>query len=162
MILEPLFPAYLSYRPFGNSLINFLCHQYFPSLISLPSILHIGNGFGRSPNPTAFKCCSHLHLPQVTLSWSKGPTKLSCLENLPCTPSLYKLLLFCAFTILCSYHYLGEGNGTPLQYSCLDNPIDGGACRAAIYEVTQSQIRLKRLSSSSSITILCASQVAQW
>ena len=43
-----------------------------------------------------------------------------------------------------------EGNGTPLQYSCLDNPIDGGACRAAIYEVTQSQIRLKRLSSSSS------------
>ena len=32
----------------------------------------------------------------------------------------------------------GEGNGTPLQYSCLENPRDGGAWWAAIYGVTQS------------------------
>ena len=44
----------------------------------------------------------------------------------------------------------GEGNGNPLQYSCLENPRDGGAWWAAIYGVTQSQTRLKRLSSSSS------------
>ena len=43
-----------------------------------------------------------------------------------------------------------EGNGTPLQYSCLENPIDRGAWWAAIYGVAQSQIRLKRLSNSSS------------
>ena len=46
--------------------------------------------------------------------------------------------------------FCGEGNGTPLQYSCLENPRDGGACWAAVYEVAQSRTRLKRLSSSSS------------
>ena len=45
---------------------------------------------------------------------------------------------------------LGEGNGTPLQYSCLDNPRDGGAWWAAIYGVAQSRTQLKQLSSSSS------------
>ena len=43
----------------------------------------------------------------------------------------------------------GEGNGNPVQYSCLENPRDGGAQWAAIYGVAQSQTRLKRLSSSS-------------
>ena len=45
---------------------------------------------------------------------------------------------------------IGEGNGNPLQYSCLENPRDGGAWWAAVYGVSQSQTRLKRLSSSSS------------
>ena len=45
---------------------------------------------------------------------------------------------------------IGEGNGNPLQCSCLENPRDGGARWAAIYGVTQSRTRLKRLSSSSS------------
>ena len=44
---------------------------------------------------------------------------------------------------------IGEGNGNPLQCSCLENPRDGGAWWAAIYGVAQSQTRLKRLSSSS-------------
>ena len=44
---------------------------------------------------------------------------------------------------------IGEGNGNPLQCSCLENPRDGGAWWAAIYGVTQSRTRLKRLSSSS-------------
>ena len=50
------------------------------------------------------------------------------------------------FSLSCT----GEGNGNPLQCSCLENPRDGGAWWAAIYGVTQSQTRLKRLSSSSS------------
>ena len=41
-----------------------------------------------------------------------------------------------------------EGNGNPLQCSCLENPRDGGALWAAIYGVAQSRTRLKRLSSS--------------
>ena len=44
---------------------------------------------------------------------------------------------------------IGEGNGNPLQCSCLENPRDGGAWWAAVYGVAQSQIRLKCLSSSS-------------
>ena len=45
---------------------------------------------------------------------------------------------------------IGEGNGNPLQCSCLENPRDGGVWWAAIYGVSQSRTRLKRLSSSSS------------
>ena len=45
---------------------------------------------------------------------------------------------------------IGEGNGNPLQCSCLENPRDGGAWWAAICRVTQSRTRLKRPSSSSS------------
>ena len=47
-------------------------------------------------------------------------------------------------------HLVGEGNGTPLQYSCLENPTDGGAWWAAVYGVPQSRTRLKWLSSGSS------------
>ena len=44
------------------------------------------------------------------------------------------------------------GNGNLLQYSCLENPVDGGAWWAAIYGIAQSWTQLKRLSSSSSTT----------
>ena len=53
------------------------------------------------------------------------------------------------WTTSLSVSCIGEGNGNPLQCSCLGNPRDGGAWWAAIYEVTQSRRRLKRLSSSS-------------
>ena len=45
---------------------------------------------------------------------------------------------------------IGEGNGNPLQCSCLENPRDRGAWWAAVYGVAQSRTQLKRLSSSSS------------
>ena len=38
---------------------------------------------------------------------------------------------------------IGEGNGNPLQHSCLENPRDGGAWWAAVYGVAQSWTRLK-------------------
>ena len=47
---------------------------------------------------------------------------------------------------------IGEGNGNPLQCSCLENPRDGGAWWEADYGVAQSRTRLKRLSSSSRAT----------
>ena len=50
------------------------------------------------------------------------------------------------FSLSCT----GEGNGNPLQYSCLENPRDRGAWWAAVHGVAQNQTRLKRLSSSSS------------
>ena len=46
------------------------------------------------------------------------------------------------FSLLCT----GEGNGNPLQCSCLENPRDGGAWWAAVYGVAQSRTRLKWLS----------------
>ena len=39
-------------------------------------------------------------------------------------------------------HSVGEGNGTPLQYSCLENPMDGGAWKAAVHGVVKSWTRL--------------------
>ena len=51
---------------------------------------------------------------------------------------------------LCLLKTFGEGNGNPLQCSCLENPRDGRAWWAAIYGVTRSRTWLKWLSSSSS------------
>ena len=51
------------------------------------------------------------------------------------------------FSLSCT----GEGNGNPLQCSCLENPRDGGAWWAAVCGVAQSQTRLKRLSRSSKL-----------
>ena len=62
------------------------------------------------------------------------------------TPLQYSEQLHFHFSLLCT----GEGNGNPLQCSCLENPRDRGAWWAAIYGVAQSRTRLKRLSSSSS------------
>ena len=52
---------------------------------------------------------------------------------------------------------IGEGNGNPLQCSCLENPRDGGAWWAAVYGVAQSRTRLKRLSSSNVLFYFLAS-----
>ena len=38
--------------------------------------------------------------------------------------------------------YIGEGNGTPLQYSCLENPMDGGVWEAAVHGVAKNRTRL--------------------
>ena len=39
-------------------------------------------------------------------------------------------------------YVIGEGNGTPLQYSCLENPMDGGAWWATVHGVAESRTRL--------------------
>ena len=68
---------------------------------------------------------------------------------------LWSLFLICSFpsfpghlgrsflgsSILYS-HFWREGNGTPLQYSCLENPMDGGAWWAAVHGVTKSRTQL--------------------
>ena len=59
---------------------------------------------------------------------------------------------FTFFSLSC----IGEGNGNPLQCSCLENPRDGGTWWAAVSAVAQSRTRLKRLSSSNS------SNATQW
>ena len=77
------------------------------------------------------------------IPWTEEPGGLQSMES-P-SVSMTERLHF-PFSLSC----IGEGNGNPLQCSCLENPRDRGPWWAAIYGVTQSRTRLKRLSSSSS------------
>ena len=49
---------------------------------------------------------------------------------------------FPLFLSTCIYIYVGKGNGTPLQYSCLENPMDRGAWEAAVHGVANSWTQL--------------------
>ena len=71
------------------------------------------------------------------IPWTEEPGRLQSMGSLRIGPD---------WAISLSLSCIGEGNGTPLQYSCLENPRDGGAWWAVIYGVAQSQTRLKRLS----------------
>ena len=75
------------------------------------------------------------------IPWTEDPGGLQSMESLRVRHDWVTSL-----SLLCT----GEGYGNPLQCSCLENPRNGGAWWAAFYGVTQSQTRLKRLSSSSS------------
>ena len=69
------------------------------------------------------------------IPWTEEPGRLQSMGSLPDTT---EQLLF-HFPLSC----IGEGNGNPLQCSCLANPRDGGAWWAAVYGVAQGQTRLK-------------------
>ena len=60
------------------------------------------------------------------------------------------------------YTKRGEGNGTPLQYSCLENPIDGGAWWATAHGVAKSQTRLSDFTSLHILDSPPASSVHGW
>ena len=78
------------------------------------------------------------------IPWAEEPGRLQ---------SMGSLRVGHDWAISLSLSCIGEGNGNPLQCSCLDNPRDGGAWWAAVYGVAQSWTRLKRLSSSSSMLL---------
>ena len=66
-------------------------------------------------------------------------------QFIPPSPSslgVHTLFSMSVSLFLLRYTYIGEGNGTPLQYSCLENPMDGGAWWAAVYGVAKSLTRL--------------------
>ena len=77
------------------------------------------------------------------IPWTEEPGRLQSMGSLMSDTT--ERLHF-HFSLSC----IGEGNGNPLQCSCLENPRDEGACWAAVYGVAQSRTRLKRCSSSSS------------
>ena len=82
------------------------------------------------------------------IPWIKEPGRLQSMGSLESDTTEQ---LHFHFSLSC----IGEGNGNPLHYSCLENPRDGGAQWAAVYEVTQSWTQLKRLGSSSSSSRMC-------
>ena len=75
--------------------------------------------------------------------WTEEPGRLQSMGSLRVGTTEQ---LHFHFSLSC----IGEGNGNPLQCSCLENPRDGEAWLDAVYGVAQSRTRLKRLSSSSS------------
>ena len=76
------------------------------------------------------------------IPWAEEPGRLQSMGSLQSDTTEQ---LHFHFSLSC----IGEGNGNPLQCSCLENPRDGGAWWAAVSGVAQSRTRLKRLSSSS-------------
>ena len=88
-------------------------------------------------------CVSYIYRYRLssTLAWKIPWSLVGCSpwghEELDTTERLHF-----HFSLSCT----GEGNGNPLQYSCLENPRDGGTWWAAVYGVTQSQTRLKQFS----------------
>ena len=80
------------------------------------------------------------------IPWTEEPGRLQSMGSLESDTT--ERLHF-HFSLSC----IGEGNGNPLQWSYLENPRDGEASLAAVYEVAQSRTRLKRLSSSSSSSL---------
>ena len=101
-----------------------LSHSYFGDL-------HLEEGVCR--DPLAFHSFVWLCFEiQVAMDWIMfllTPTPFICALQ----PSVVNTPLNMVF---------GEGNGTPLQYSCLENPMDGGAWWAAVHGVPKSQTRL--------------------
>ena len=77
------------------------------------------------------------------IPWMEDPGRL---QSIGLLRVIHDWALHFYFSLSC----IGEGNGNPLQCSCLENPRDGGAWWAAVYGVAQSRTRLKWLSSSSS------------
>ena len=77
------------------------------------------------------------------IPWTEEPGRLQSIGSLESDTT--ERLHF-HFSLSC----IGEGNGNPLQCSCLENPRDGEAWWAAVYGVAQSGTRLTQLSRSSS------------
>ena len=77
------------------------------------------------------------------IPWTEEPRRLQSMGSLSVEHDWVTSLHF-------SLSCIGEGNGNPLQCSCLENPRDRGAWWAAVCGVAQSRTQLKRLSSSSS------------
>ena len=76
------------------------------------------------------------------IPWTEEPGRLQSMGSLRVGHDISD------FTVTFSLSCTGEGNGNPLEGSCLENPRDGGAWWATVYRVAQSRTRLKRLSSS--------------
>ena len=94
------------------------------------------------------QACTHVMKPSppsTSRSFSTAQTEtLYPLNNNSLIPQslLVSTILLSALICLFYVPHFGEGNGTPLQYSCLENPMGGRAWSAAVHGVSKSQTRL--------------------
>ena len=139
------------FQAFNSSIIN--------SYINFKSITkwHLNNFiihtnfwfFFLTPPPPALISSSSYSLPSQNLSGisEKHLGETMCMSHSMCQVGLpsKRILregLVCKLLIRGALDICGEGDGTPLQYSCLENPMDGGALWAAVHGVTKSRTQL--------------------
>ena len=84
--------------------------------------------------PLTLSCCLSLHLIVFVFCFKRG-SRLLYIPSWPRFPQLF-------FPQALTYSPFRGKNGTPLQYSCLENPIDGGAWWAVVHGVAKSRTRL--------------------
>ena len=88
----------------------------------------------------------HFIFPPAIYKGSNFPTTSSTVVILcvflSSLPDGGEVLSHCGFDLHFPVSLVGEGDGTPLQYSCLENPMGGGAWWAAVHGVAKSQTRL--------------------
>ena len=117
----------------------------FGGMVSLLSyLLSCGLSLAGAAQP-GFRCFQRKKA--VTTHLSTLVWKIPWMEEPGRPQSMGSLRVGHDWATLLSLSCIGEGNGNPLQCSCLENPRDGGAWWAAIYGVAQSRTRLKWLSS---------------
>ena len=131
---------YTVWYSFRDSFTSFIIHMTFISFSCFIALLRTPSG-RRQWQPT----------PVLLHGGSHGRRTLVGCSPWGCKESDMTERLHFHFSLSC----IGEGNGNPLQCSCLENPRYGWAWWAAICGVAQSRTRLKRLSSSSNV--LCNS-----
>ena len=130
-VFLPAFKQSLSLLPFPKGLVQNFAHW---GLRCLNICRNVSQRKRWHPTPVLLPGKSHGRRSLVGCSpWGRKQSETT--ERLH-----FQFLLSC----------IGEGNGNPLQCSCLENPRDGGTWWAAVYGVAQSRTQLKRLSSSSS------------
>ena len=113
---------------------SFFCQHYLYSFWAPKICIDLGHKMEKAMAP-------HSSTLAWKIPWMEEPGRLQSMGSLRVGHDWATSL-----SLLC----IGEGNGNPLQNSCLENPRDRGAWWAAFYGVSQSRTRLKRLSSSSS------------
>ena len=165
-----LFLPYNKWISYIHTYMHTCIHTYPPSRVSLHLIHPILLGCRKSHRAPSWVPCAKERLPTGYLfytwqcigwrrQWRSTPVLLPGKSHgrgslVGCSPWGLKESdttewLHFHFSLSC----IGEGNGDPLQCSCLENPRDGGAWWAAVYGVTQSQTRLKRRSRSSVLVV---------
>ena len=104
---------------------------FFATLWTIAHKAPLSMGFSRQKYWSGLSCLS----PEDLLDTGIKPVSLVC-------PSLAGRFFYHQCHLRSPRSVIREGNGNPLQYSCLENPMDGGAWQAAVHGVAKSQTRL--------------------
>ena len=139
-----------------------LKNRGFPSGSVMKNLSANAGGMGSIPGQgrSYLPCSKWAHVPQLLSLCSRAQTEKAMASHsstlawkIPWTeePGKLQSMLRIRQTEQLHFHFslscIGEGNGNPLQCSCLENPRDREAWWAAVYGVAQSRTRLKWLSS---------------
>ena len=130
--------------------LSWWCHLTISSsVIPFSSCLQSFSALGSFPTSQFFaerEMATHSSTLAWKIPWMEEPGRLQSMGS-------WRVGHDWATSLSFSLPCIGEGNGNPLQCSCLENPRDGGAWWAVVYGVAQSWTQLKQLSSNSSSSL---------